>query len=111
MNPVKEAVIRLVRSLPDDCTIEDIHYHLYIREKVETGLRDRRGQGCVGGRGRPEDRGMAKLVWTEPALADVRDIIAYIRRDSPVYARKIGQQLRQAPKVLKAAPRLAGTGI
>jgi toxin ParE1/3/4 len=48
---------------------------------------------------------MAKLVWTEPALADVRDIIAYIRKDSAAYARKIGQRLRQAPKVLKAYPR------
>lgn len=39
MSPVKEAVIRLVQSLPDDCTIDDIHYHLYVREKVEDGLR------------------------------------------------------------------------
>jgi predicted transcriptional regulator len=35
---IKEAVIRLVQSLPDDCTVEDIQYHLYIREKVEGGL-------------------------------------------------------------------------
>jgi hypothetical protein len=39
MSPVKEAVIRLVQSLPDDCTMDDIHYHLYVREKVERGLR------------------------------------------------------------------------
>jgi predicted transcriptional regulator len=39
MSPVKEAVIRLVQSLPDDCTLDDIHYHLYVREKVESGLR------------------------------------------------------------------------
>ena len=39
MNTVKEAVIRLVQSLPDHCTIEDIHYHLYIRAKVDSGLR------------------------------------------------------------------------
>lgn len=38
MSPVKESVIRMVQSLPDDCTIEDIQYHLYVREKVETGL-------------------------------------------------------------------------
>jgi predicted transcriptional regulator len=38
MSPVKEAVIKLVQSLPDDCTVEDIQYHLYIREKVESGL-------------------------------------------------------------------------
>ena len=40
MSPLKEAVIRLIQSLPDDCTLEDIQYHLYVREKVEAGLRD-----------------------------------------------------------------------
>lgn len=48
---------------------------------------------------------MAKLVWTEPALDDVREIVAYIRRDSSVYAKKMGQRLREAPKVLKTHPK------
>jgi predicted transcriptional regulator len=39
MSSVKESVIQLVESLPDDCTIEDIHYHLYVREKVLAGSR------------------------------------------------------------------------
>lgn len=39
MSPVKEQVIKLIRALPDDATIEDIHYHLYVREKVERGLK------------------------------------------------------------------------
>jgi hypothetical protein len=38
MSQVKEEVIKLVQSLPDDCTLEDIQYHLYVREKVERGL-------------------------------------------------------------------------
>jgi predicted transcriptional regulator len=37
MSPVKESVIKLVESLPDDCTVEDIQYHLYVREKVLRG--------------------------------------------------------------------------
>ena len=37
MSRIKEAVIKLVESLPDDCTIEDIQYHLYVREKVQRG--------------------------------------------------------------------------
>ena len=37
MSPLKEAVIRLVESLPDDSTVEDIQYHLYMREKVLRG--------------------------------------------------------------------------
>jgi predicted transcriptional regulator len=40
MSPVKEAVIKLVQSLPDDCTLQDIQYHLYVRAKVEAGERD-----------------------------------------------------------------------
>lgn len=39
MGIVKEQVIDLIKSLPDDCTIEDIQYHLCVREKVERGIR------------------------------------------------------------------------
>lgn len=37
MSPVKEAVIKLVESLPDDSTIEDIQCHLYVRDKILRG--------------------------------------------------------------------------
>jgi len=37
--PVKEQAIELIMSLPDDCTLEDIQYHLYVRVKVEKGIR------------------------------------------------------------------------
>jgi hypothetical protein len=38
MGQVKDEVVRLIQSLPDDCTIEEIQYHLYVRQKVEHGL-------------------------------------------------------------------------
>jgi hypothetical protein len=38
MVPVKEAAIRLIESLPEDCSLEDIQYHLYVRQKVERGI-------------------------------------------------------------------------
>jgi predicted transcriptional regulator len=38
MSRLKDAAIDLIRSLPDDCTLDDIHYHLYIREKVDRGI-------------------------------------------------------------------------
>lgn len=38
MNIVKEQTIELIKSCPDDCTLEDIQYHLYVREKVERGI-------------------------------------------------------------------------
>jgi predicted transcriptional regulator len=37
--PIKEQAIELIRTLPDDCTLEDIHYHLYVRAKVERGIK------------------------------------------------------------------------
>ena len=39
MSTLKAEVIKLVESLPDDCTVEDIHYHLYVREKMLRGSR------------------------------------------------------------------------
>jgi hypothetical protein len=35
---IKEQAIRIINSLPDDCTIEDIQYHLYVYERVERGI-------------------------------------------------------------------------
>ena len=40
MHTAKEEVSKLLAKLPDDCTYEDIQYHLYVIQKVERGLRD-----------------------------------------------------------------------
>jgi predicted transcriptional regulator len=40
MNAVKDEAIRLIQSLPDDCSLEEIQYHLYVIQKVEKGLAD-----------------------------------------------------------------------
>ena len=39
MSTAKHDVEMLLNRLPEDCSVEDIQYHLYIREKVEGGLR------------------------------------------------------------------------
>ena len=39
MGEVKQQAIELIQALPDDCTLEDIQYHLYVRAKVERGIR------------------------------------------------------------------------
>jgi hypothetical protein len=38
MLTVKEDVATLLDTLPDDCSVEDIQYHLYVLEKVRRGL-------------------------------------------------------------------------
>jgi predicted transcriptional regulator len=36
----KEEVRKLLDQLPDDSSFEDIQYHIYVREKIERGLKD-----------------------------------------------------------------------
>jgi len=37
---IKEEARRLIESLPDDSTWEDLMYQIYVREAVEQGLAD-----------------------------------------------------------------------
>jgi len=38
MIPAKEEVRRLLDQLPDDTTLDDIQYHIYVRQKIDRGL-------------------------------------------------------------------------
>lgn len=38
MSTAKEDVRELLDQLPDDASLEDIQYHLYVRQKVQRGL-------------------------------------------------------------------------
>ena len=38
MNTTKEKIQSILNQLPDDCSIEDIQYHLYVLEKIRQGL-------------------------------------------------------------------------
>jgi hypothetical protein len=38
MSTAKHDVELLLNKLPEDCTLEDIQYHLYVLEKVRRGL-------------------------------------------------------------------------
>lgn len=38
MSAAKQEVEALLRKLPDECTLEDIQYHLYVIEKVQRGI-------------------------------------------------------------------------
>ncbi|MBD2297257.1 MULTISPECIES: hypothetical protein [Nostocales] len=38
MSTTKDKVQSLLQQIPDDCSIEDIQYHLYVIEKVMRGL-------------------------------------------------------------------------
>ncbi len=38
MVSAKQTVIDLIKELPDDCTLEDIQYKLYVRQKFQRSL-------------------------------------------------------------------------
>jgi hypothetical protein len=47
MNNVKQEVEQLLNKLPDDCSVEDIQYHLYVLDKVRRGLEEARLNGVL----------------------------------------------------------------
>ena len=36
----KEEVMQLLKDLPDNSTLEEIQYHLYVRQKIQRGIKD-----------------------------------------------------------------------
>lgn len=61
METAKEEVQRILDLLPDDATLEDIQYRIYVRQAIAAGLRDVE-QGRVVGQEEVERR-MAR--WTQ----------------------------------------------
>jgi hypothetical protein len=47
MSSAKNNVESLLRMLADDCTLEDIQYHLYVLEKIQRGLEVADTQGTL----------------------------------------------------------------
>jgi hypothetical protein len=56
MSSAKQDVEQLLNKLPDDCSVEDIQYHLYVLDKVRQGLEDARLNGTI-----PQDEVEARL--------------------------------------------------
>jgi len=40
MQSAKEEVMQLLKELPDSSTLEEIQYHLYVRQKIQHGIKD-----------------------------------------------------------------------
>lgn len=52
----KRDVVEMIESMPDDVSLEDIMYALYVRQKVDRGLKD-----AAEGKLIPHDEVMRKL--------------------------------------------------
>lgn len=47
MSTAKSEVSSLLATLPDDASLEDIQYHLYVLEKVKKGVDRAESEGAV----------------------------------------------------------------
>ena len=56
MATAKEDVEKLLGKLPENCSLEDIQYHLYVLEKVRNGLEAADTEGAI-----PQDEAEERL--------------------------------------------------
>ncbi len=47
MQTAKQDVERMLGQLPDDATLDDIEYHLYVLKKIRNGMRSYEEQGGI----------------------------------------------------------------
>jgi len=47
VNTTKDEIQSLLQKLPDDCTFEDVQYHLYVIEKIRKGIARAENEGAV----------------------------------------------------------------
>lgn len=47
MSTAKEEVKALLDKLPDDCSLEDVQYHLYVVEKIHRGIDRAEKEGAL----------------------------------------------------------------
>jgi len=73
MGNTKREALELIQQLPDNSSFEDIQYHLYVREKVEGGLRDLKRRRTVSQKEaeRRVEKVAKRVIWTEAAWEDL----------------------------------------
>lgn len=47
MGTAKDEVKALLDNLPDDCSLEDVQYHLYVVEKINRGIERAEREGML----------------------------------------------------------------
>lgn len=47
MSTAKEEVKALLDKLPDDCSLEDVQYHIYVVEKINRGIERAEQEGAL----------------------------------------------------------------
>lgn len=47
MNTTKDEVKALLDKLPENCSLEDVQYHLYVAEKIHRGVERAEKEGTI----------------------------------------------------------------
>lgn len=47
MQIAKQQVASMLQKLPEDCSLEDIQYHLYVIEKIKNGVARAEAEGAI----------------------------------------------------------------
>ena len=47
MNAAKETVRDILNFLPDDCSLQDVQYHLYVVEKIRSSIARAEQEGTL----------------------------------------------------------------
>lgn len=47
VNTAQDEIQSLLEKLPDDCTLEDVQYHLYVLGKIRRGIERAESEGTV----------------------------------------------------------------
>jgi ribosomal protein S20 len=47
LNTAKDEVKAILDKLPDDCSLEDVQYHLYVVEKIHRGIERAEKEGTI----------------------------------------------------------------
>ena len=47
MGTAKQEIETLLKTLPEDCTLEDVQYHLYVMEKIQRGINRAEQEGTL----------------------------------------------------------------
>lgn len=50
MQIAKQQVVTMLQKLPEDCSLEDIQYHLYVIEKIKNGVIRAEAEGVISQR-------------------------------------------------------------
>jgi len=56
MSTLKDSIVDLVHNLPENATVEDVQYHLYVLEKVQKGKKS-----IKDGKGVSQEEAKARL--------------------------------------------------